>query len=418
MKTYFLFLFLIFSQFIFSQGIVIDHRNTDLSQIPDVYLTKAKANLKIRYFRRSHGSQVDIGGMAAIRRFSLANSTKYDFNKTGSGGALFLSTQTSAEPWNSLDIENATWVAITRSYLDNAANAQINVIMWAWSSDFYKCSAQQYVDDMEMLIGEYGPGGSKNRAVPVTFVFQTACGQRTAERNVLVFAKNDSIRQHCIDYNRILFDFNDIECYDPNGNYFGDGTGTNNETYTNIRRLNDDMAYTSSSPGGSVYPECRNWAIDWMTANSNSELTKLSADNICQSCEHSQGVFEGETKDNARLHCVLKGCAAWSLWATLAGWNNPNPTGVQENGKVENTELKNYPNPFTNNTLIEYSLKENAKVKLEIWNSNGQLIKVLVDKNQSIGNYQIPAEIAANKGIYYYTLEVNGIRTAKKMIKL
>ncbi|MEN8122422.1 MAG: hypothetical protein ABFS35_18905, partial [Bacteroidota bacterium] len=48
-------------------GFIIDHRHTDLSQIPETYITAAKANLKIRYFRRSHGSQIDVGGMAALR---------------------------------------------------------------------------------------------------------------------------------------------------------------------------------------------------------------------------------------------------------------------------------------------------------------------------------------------------------------
>ncbi|MFN8255766.1 MAG: T9SS type A sorting domain-containing protein [Bacteroidales bacterium] len=418
MKLFLILALLLICPVIFGQGIIIDHTCTDLSQIPDEFITKAKSDLKIRYFRRSHGSQVDNGGMAAIRRYSVAYAEKYNFNKTGSGGALLLSTQLSSEPWNSLDFENATWVSITRSYLDDPANAQINVIMWAWSSNFYACSSQQYLDDMEMLIGEYGPGGSKGRAVPVTFVFQTACGQKSLDRNSIVFAGNQLIRNHCKTNNRILFDFNDIECYDPSGTYFGDGSGANNATYTNARMLGDDVAYLSNNPGGSVYNDRRNWAIDWMAANPNSELTKMTADNICQSCEHSQGVFEGETKDNARLHCVLKGRAAWWLWATLAGWNNSNPTGIAKNENQIEQKLSNYPNPFNTSTFIEYALTENAKVKLVIWNNSGQMVKVLVDQNQPKGNYKIPAEINNSNGIYYYTLEVNGKKLAKKMVKL
>jgi PKD repeat protein len=356
MKTPVLFLTLIISQLLFSQAHIIDHRHTDISQIPDEYISAAKANLKIRYFRRSHGSQVDIGGMAALRRYSLAYAEKYNFNKTGSGGALFLSTQTSAE-WNSLDFENSTWVEITRTYLDDPANAAINVVMWAWSSNFYLCSAQQYVDDMEMLIGEYGPGGSKGRAVPVTFVFQTACGQKSSERNAIVFAGNTLIREHCVSHNRILFDFNDLECYDPDGNYFGDGDANGN--YTNDRLLGDDLAYVSSSPGGSVYANRRNWGIDWNTANPTSELAQLSADDICQSCEHSMGVHEGETKDNSRLHCVLKGRAAWYLWATLAGWQNDGPI-VNVNG----------PYSATVNTDIIFSSAGTSS-------SNGEIISYL-----------------------------------------
>jgi hypothetical protein len=40
--------------------IIIDHTCTDLSQIPDVWLEKAK-NLTLHYAHTSHGSQVTTG---------------------------------------------------------------------------------------------------------------------------------------------------------------------------------------------------------------------------------------------------------------------------------------------------------------------------------------------------------------------
>jgi hypothetical protein len=326
MKTlvslYFIFFFIV--PICAQQGFVVDHNHTDLSQIPNEWINAAKTNLKIRYFRRSHGSQIDKGGMSALTNYSAEYNSKYAFSKLdaakNNNDVLYLSTQASNE-WNSLDFENDTWVAITRNYLDDVANADINVIMWAWSSDFWECSATQYVNDMEMLIGEYGPGGSKilsgERTVPVTFVFQTACGQQSSERNRLVYAGNQIIREHCSSYNRILFDFRDLENYDPDGNYYGDGNPDG--TYTSIRMLGDDLSYESDSTNTSYENGRGNWGLEWMNRNPSSELTALANNNICQECAHSDRL-ESNNEDNSRLHCVLKGKAAWWLWARLAGW--------------------------------------------------------------------------------------------------
>ena len=289
---------------------VINHNHTDLSQIPDNWIDSAKKNLKIIYFRRSHGSHIDVGGMAALRRYSTAYADKYDYNETGSGGALKLATQ-----WHSVDFEPDTWYSITRSYLDDPANADINVAMWAWSSKFYISDVQAYLDTMEAFIRDYGPNGTKIQAgvrtVPVTFIFQTACSQASDAANRIVYEQNQVIRQHCADNNRILFDFNDIETYNPDGVYFGDGNPDG--SYSGLKRLDDDISYNLDGGGRG------NWGIEWNNAHPSSELAQLSADNICTVCEHSDQ-REDPNEDNSRLHCVLKGRAAWWMWAKLAGW--------------------------------------------------------------------------------------------------
>ena len=289
---------------------VIDHNHTDLSQIPDNWIDSAKKNLKIIYFRRSHGSHIDVGGMAALRRFSATYADKYNYNETGTGGALKLAVQ-----WHSVDFEPDTWYSITRAYLDDPANADINVAMWAWSSKFYVSDVQAYLDTMEAFIRDYGPNGTKIQAgvrtVPVTFIFQTACSQASDAANQIVYEQNQLIRQHCADNNRILFDFNDIETYNPDGVYFGDGNPDG--SYSGLKRLDDDISYNLDGGGRG------NWGIEWNNAHPSSELAQLSADNICTVCEHSDQ-RENPDEDNSRLHCVLKGRAAWWMWAKLAGW--------------------------------------------------------------------------------------------------
>ncbi|MEN8122622.1 MAG: hypothetical protein ABFS35_19935 [Bacteroidota bacterium] len=300
------------------EGFIINHLNTDLSQIPENWIDSAKQKLKIKYFRRSHGSHIDVGGMAALRRFSTEYSNLYNYSKSPADGSLLFDYQ-----WYSLDFENEVWDSITRVYLDAPENAEINVIMWAWSSYLYLVDVDKYLQDMEVLISEYGPEGTKirngDRSTPVIFIFQTACGQRSIDRNEPVYINNQKIREHCLNYNRILYDFNDLECYDPDGNYYGDGMLDG--SYTDIRLLNDDLAYYSDSTDVSVWDGGGNWGIEWMGRNSESELALLAADDICTVCEHSDQ-RESDDQDNSRLHCVLKGRAAWWLWAKLAGWHD------------------------------------------------------------------------------------------------
>ena len=101
------------------------------------------------------------------------------------------------------------WATATRTLLDNSANSHINVIMWSWCSiDGH--NAQRYVDNMELLVSEYPA---------VTFVFMTGHAQGQGENlyddpqsngDGHVHYNNELIRQHCIDNERLLFDFADI----------------------------------------------------------------------------------------------------------------------------------------------------------------------------------------------------------------
>ncbi len=103
-------------------------------------------------------------------------------------------------------------------------------------------------------------------------------------------------------------------------------------------------------------------------------------------------------------------------------------TGVKEdiNTTVKNyLTAQNYPNPFNASTIINFNVptyKTNANVKLIIYNSNGELIKTLVNDNLPSGNYMAKWDGTNEKGnnvasgVYLYTLKVDNLKLSSKMM--
>ena len=96
---------------------------------------------------------------------------------------------------------------------------------------------------------------------------------------------------------------------------------------------------------------------------------------------------------------------------------NP-PTSVHQKGEIDyQIKLTNYPNPFNPATKIDYTIPKFSKVKLEVFDNLGSLIKVLVDKTQNAGNYQVLfGGDNVPSGIYLYRLTTERSSITKKMV--
>jgi len=85
---------------------------------------------------------------------------------------------------------------------------------------------------------------------------------------------------------------------------------------------------------------------------------------------------------------------------------------------------QNYPNPFNPVTTIRYQLPAEGRVLLQIYNTNGQLIRTLVDGEVPAGYHQIvwngrnDAGAPVVTGLYYYRIVANGMSVTKKMALL
>ena len=261
----------------------IDHTCTDLTQIPEQWLTAAKNELHIAYGHTSHGSQLTTG-MAGLVSFAnnggLGLSLPADFfawNTGGSGGALDLRDTPFSGASDLGNPDRTAWAAATRTYLD--ANADVNVVIWSWCGQVSTATEgdiDTYLDLMSSLETDY-PG--------VTFVYMTGHLDGTGLRGNL-HLRNEQIREYCQTNDKWIFDFADIESYNPDGTYFGD------------KYADDACAYDINGDGS----RDGNWATEWQGAH---------AENVdwygCSSA-HSQP-----------LNANLKAYAAWWLWARIAG---------------------------------------------------------------------------------------------------
>jgi len=283
---------------------IITHNHAhleDLKSIPIEWIEEVKESLNIAYGHTSHGSQLT-SGMANLDAFMGGNDVYiygpggatndsilefYDFNG-GFGGALTTSKA------NDLGNPNDdAWAAATEEYLDHPNNPGTNVIMWSWCN-IAGHDIATYLLHMENLISAYSAGGSKGRnsTNEVQFVFITGHvdGQGINGTNNL---QNRLIREHCVTNNRTLYDFADIESYDPDDNYFLD------------KNVNDGCGYT----GG-------NWATEWIVGKTEMTSTSDTAHN-----EPNGGDwYQCGAAHTHPLNSNLKAYASWYLFATLAGW--------------------------------------------------------------------------------------------------
>ena len=78
---------------------------------------------------------------------------------------------------------------------------------------------------------------------------------------------------------------------------------------------------------------------------------------------------------------------------------------------------QNYPNPFNPSTTIQFSIPEQSFVRLEVFNSLGEIISTLVSEELNTGNYKYEWNAKnLSSGIYLYRLQTATFSTSKKMI--
>ena len=86
---------------------------------------------------------------------------------------------------------------------------------------------------------------------------------------------------------------------------------------------------------------------------------------------------------------------------------------------LEYSLSNNYPNPFNPSTTIRFGLPEKSNVKLTIYNSLGEEVSSLLDKELIEGYHEVEfnaSDLAS--GVYFYSIQAGEFKSVKKMLLL
>jgi len=80
---------------------------------------------------------------------------------------------------------------------------------------------------------------------------------------------------------------------------------------------------------------------------------------------------------------------------------------------------QNFPNPFNPSTNIEFSIPQNQKVTLKVYDILGRLVTTLVDRELNAGNHKVTFNAGdLSSGVYLYSINAGEFNATKKLILL
>ena len=180
--------------------------------------------------------------------------------------------------------------------------------------------------------------------------------------------------------------------------------------------------------GGEVWVVGETEDITWTGVNVNEVKIELSVDNgsnwttIVESTPNTGTYAWMVTAQDSSDECLIRitnSANGFIFDESDAVFTIDVPSTVEEilNGIPTEYELsQNYPNPFNPTTSIEYSVPEESRVSIKIYDLTGSEVARVVDGYKKAGRYRLTlnAENLAS-GIYFYHMRAGEYNSVKKM---
>jgi len=316
-------LFFLFTGLLAPAAIIIDHNCTDISKIPDAWITKVKSMLRIHYAHTSHGEQITVG----LERLANSNS-KYNFYPDNCNvpdddnylclmdGQYFDSyCETYVTP--ELYWQGTSALNITRGVLNTH---DVNISLWAWCTQldyFSQSEAQQYLDNMAKLEQEYPD---------ITFIYMTGnCQSNEQNRH----SRNTQIRQYVQNHNKILLDFGDLDCW------------YNGQQHTENGIPMENPHYNGDEAGHTTYSSCENkakaswWLLARIAGWDGTSSTAKPTITLSKNQANFGFVLGGSTPASQTVNISNTGSGTlhWSA-SEISPWLGITPTSGTDSGTL------------------------------------------------------------------------------------
>lgn len=173
-----------------------------------------------------------------------------------------------------------------------------------------------------------------------------------------------------------------------------------------------------------------NSEILWWSASKSNDVVSYSVYGTQQSNHYSSEPLAAVTSPQLRLsEDFLSKFRYFTVTAKDAAGNESlfseeiqlSVSEVADHGflPVEYSLAQNYPNPFNPVTTIEFTLKDEGWVHLQIFNSGGGEVAELLRKKLTAGKHQVVWQATGmSSGIYFYKLTAGEFSMVKKMVYL